>query len=95
VLLQTILGKLYVISLFVTLYVVLQVQIMSSVLLIRYVQNREARAGLADVASNLTHFPTLTTTNRIERTWTPRDESGQTDPTEGSPVPVHVRRLTF
>ncbi|KAH8991536.1 hypothetical protein EDB92DRAFT_1993605 [Lactarius akahatsu] len=69
VLLQTILGKLYVISLFVTL---------------------EARAKLADV-TNLTHFPTLTNTTRLDGRWSvARDDSDQTDPTQGSQLPVHL-----
>ncbi|KAN0141175.1 hypothetical protein V8E53_000931 [Lactarius tabidus] len=71
VMLQTVLGKLYVISLFVTL---------------------ETRANLADVA-NLTHFPTLTNTARLDRTWSAaQDECDQTDPTQGSHLPVRVRR---
>ncbi|KAH9037584.1 hypothetical protein EDB84DRAFT_1655336 [Lactarius hengduanensis] len=69
ILLQTILGKLYVISLFVTL---------------------EGRAKLADVA-NLTHFPTLTNTARLDGRWSvARDDSDQTDPTQGSQLPVHL-----
>ncbi|KAI9433846.1 hypothetical protein H4582DRAFT_2081538 [Lactarius indigo] len=70
VLLQTILGKLYVISLFVTL---------------------EGRAKLADVA-NLTHFPTLTNTSRLDRRWSSiaRDVCDQTDPIQGSQLPMHA-----
>ncbi|KAI9434295.1 hypothetical protein H4582DRAFT_792728 [Lactarius indigo] len=72
VLLQTILGKLDVISLFVTL---------------------EGRAKLAEVA-NLTHFPTVTNANRLDRRWSSvaRDDSDHTDPTQGSQLPVHVSR---
>ena len=55
---------------------------------------REARANLADVA-NLTHFPTLTNTARVDRTWSvsaAQDEYDNTDPTEGSHhLPVRVR----
>ncbi|KAH8995824.1 hypothetical protein EDB86DRAFT_3159553 [Lactarius hatsudake] len=69
VLLQTILGKLYVISLFVTL---------------------EGRAKLADVA-NLTHFPTLTNTTRLDGRWSvARDDGDQTDTSQGSQLPVHL-----
>lgn len=58
---------------------------------VSFARNREGRAKLADV-TNLTHFPTLTNTSRLDRTWsTPRDESDQTDPTLGSHLPVHVR----
>jgi hypothetical protein len=53
---------------------------------------RETRANLADVA-NLTHFPTLTNTARLDRTWSAaQDECDQTDPTQGSHLPVRVRR---
>ncbi|KAI9451549.1 hypothetical protein BJY52DRAFT_96740 [Lactarius psammicola] len=50
----------------------------------------EGRAKLSD-ATNLTHFPTLTNTSRLDRRWSvPREESDQTDPTQGSHVPVHL-----
>jgi hypothetical protein len=101
--LQVILGKSYLISLFVTLYVLFRVPLFfsvsndQSVLLSR----REGRAKLANFA-HLTHFPTLTNTTRSNGTWPDMpDEAGGRHPTKQPDLPVREcssifeRRLNF
>ena len=77
---QTIVGKIYVISLFVNLYVLFQVQTRPSHSSIRFYRThtREARANLAD----LVNFPRLANTRReSDGTWAvAQNEYEKTDP---------------
>jgi len=80
--LQTILGKLYLISLFVTLYVLFFPFLAQ---MIDILSRREGRAKLAAI-TELTHFPTMTNTNQRDGAWS--DQPGESDPPKQADLPV-------
>ena len=89
---QTVLGKFWVISLFVTLYVLRQVQMCPSRSSFHFyrARTREARANLAELAN----FPTLRNTMRPDGTWAvAQNEYDQTDSVRDSQPSVRVSRL--
>ena len=79
--LQTVLGKLYVISLFMSLYVL---SFPFHTCQIKLSSHREGRAMLAE-AANRTHFPTIPSVNRNVAAWSVRP--GESYPTDASKPP--------
>ena len=93
--LQAILGKLYLISLFVSLYVLFSAfvsfHLRLQVELLCFLSHREGRASLASVAHR-THFQTLSNVARNGSAWPDRpDDADRADPSKLPDLPVRRR----
>ena len=93
--LQAILGKLYLISLFVSLYVLFSASVSFhlglQVKLLCFLSHREGRASLASVAHR-THFQTLSNVARNGSAWPDRpDDADRADPSKLPDLPVRRR----